>query len=87
MAKLVLSSNEFTVETLLSHLVKKYGSKTNNVPFSKADIHDWATKGKAPKHYGGQYIKIQKIGPLKVLEFSTEPFIDNKQTTLKIEKA
>lgn len=87
MAKLILEKGEHTVDTLLAFLIKMYKSKTNGLPFSKADIHDWTNKGKVPKHYGGQYIRSQKLGPLKVLELSLVPFIDNTQTFIKIEKA
>jgi hypothetical protein len=86
MAKLVLSKNEFTVDSLLQKVKSLYVNKSNGVPFSKADIHDWANKGRIPKAYGGQFLKIQKIGPLKVLELSIEPFNNNSETSLKIEK-
>jgi len=86
MAKLVLSKNEHTVETLLQHVKKQHNQKMNGSPFSKSDIHDWANKGRIPKAYGGQFLKIQKIGPLKVLELSVTPFINNDETVLKIEK-
>lgn len=86
MAKLVLSKNEHTVETLLQHVKKENTQKMNGSPFSKSDIHDWANKGRIPKAYGGQFLKIQKIGPLKVLELSIIPFINNDETVLKIEK-
>ena len=86
MAKLVLSSVEFTVESLLQEMVKSYNSKRNGVPFSKSDIHDWATKGRIPKAYGGHFLRVQKIGPLKVLELSITPFPSNEETSLKVEK-
>mgnify|MGYP003409625287 FL=1 len=74
MPKLVLQKNEYTVKGLLQYLQKTYRTKTNGVPFSIADIHDWAMKKKMPKNYGGQYICVHKIGPLKVLELQQEPF-------------
>ena len=58
----------------------------NGSPFSKSDIHDWANKGRIPKAYGGQFLRVQKIGPLKVLELSMLPFFINDQVELKIEK-
>lgn len=86
MAKLVLSKNEHTVESLLQSVKKKYNQKMNGSPFSKSDIHDWANKGRIPKAYDGQFLRVQKIGPLKVLELSITPFVDNETTVLKIEK-
>lgn len=86
MAKLVLSKNEYTVESLLQHVKKENKQKMNGSPFSKSDIHDWANKGRIPKAYGGQFLRVQKIGPLKVLELSMLPFFINDQVELKIEK-
>lgn len=86
MAKLVLNKDEYTVETLLQKMRAFYATKSNGTPFSKSDIHDWANKGRIPKTYGGQFLGVQKIGPLKVLELSITPFINNDETTLKIEK-
>lgn len=76
MAELLLHSNEFTVETLVDRMKKAYGQKNNGACFSKADIHDWANKQRIPKQYGGEYIKISKLGPLKILSLSKEPFKD-----------
>ena len=42
MAKLVLSKNEHTVESLLQSVKKENNQKMNGSPFSKSDIHDWA---------------------------------------------
>lgn len=86
MAKLVLSKNEHTVESLLQSVKKQNTQKMNGSPFSKSDIHDWANKGRIPKAYGGQFLRVQKIGPLKVLELSITPFENNEATVLKIEK-
>lgn len=86
MAKLVLSKNEYTVESLLQRVKKENKQKTNGSLFSKSDIHDWANKGRIPKAYGGQFLRIQKIGPLKVLELSIASFANNDETALKIEK-
>lgn len=74
MAKLLLKENEYTVETLLHKIRGEHGVKNNQSVFSKADIHDWANKQRIPKQYGGEYIKISKLGPLKILTLSKEPF-------------
>lgn len=76
MAKLMLKENEFTVETLLAKIKDGHKIKVNGSGFSKADIHDWANKQRIPKQYGGEYIKISKLGPLKILTLSAEPFND-----------
>ena len=83
MAKLVLQENEFTVETLVKRMQKKYGQKNNGALFTKADIHDWANKQKLPKQYGGEYIRVSKLGPLKILTLSLEPFKDYSLTYIK----
>jgi hypothetical protein len=83
MAKLLLKSNEFTVETLVEHIKKQYGQKNNGTSFSKADIHDWANKQRIPKQYGGQYIRISKLGPLKLLTLSDVAYAD--YSPLKVE--
>lgn len=85
MPKLILSKNEYTVQGFLQHLQVNYNSKTNGVPFSTADVHDWAMKKKVPKNYGGQYIRVHKVGPLKVLELSKVPFESSDTQLLKIE--
>lgn len=74
MAKLTLNSNEYTVETLLDKIRAQHNLKKNESTFSSADIHDWANKRRIPKQYGGEYIKISKLGPLKILTLSEEPF-------------
>jgi hypothetical protein len=74
MAKLILQSHEFTVEDLVSRMKKMFGTKNNGAMFSKADIHDWANKQRIPKQYGGEYLKVSKLGPLKILTLSTESF-------------
>lgn len=76
MARLILDCNDYTVKTLLTKIEKQYGNKRNGALFSNADIHDWANKKKMPQQYGGQYIKISKIGPLKVLTLSDKAFDD-----------
>jgi hypothetical protein len=76
MARLILDTNDYTVKTLLVKIEQQYGKKKNGALFSNADIHDWANKKRIPKQYGGQYIKISKIGPLKVLTLSDKPFDD-----------
>lgn len=83
MAKLVLDENEYTVEGLLRRMKLIYHSKSNGVPFSQSDIHDWATKRRIPKLYGGQFIATEKVGPLKVLRLSDTPF--ENQTVQKID--
>ena len=83
MAQLLLKSNEFTVETLVEHVKKQHGQKNNGTSFSKADIHDWANKQRIPKQYGGQYIRISKLGPLKLLTLSDVAYTD--YSPLKIE--
>jgi hypothetical protein len=83
MAKLLLKSNEFTVETLVEHIKKQYSQKNNGTSFSKADIHDWANKQRIPKQYGGQYIRISKLGPLKLLTLSDVAYTD--YSSLKVE--
>ena len=85
MAKLVLQENEFTVETLVKRMQKKYGQKNNGALFTKADIHDWANKQKLPKQYGGEYIRVSKLGPLKVLTLSLESFKNYSVQQIKIE--
>lgn len=72
----MLKENEFTVETLLAKIKDEHKIKANGSGFSKADIHDWANKQRIPTLYGGEYIKISKLGPLKILALSTEPFSD-----------
>lgn len=84
MAKLVLDKNDYTVKTLLAKVEKQYKKKKNGALFSNADIHDWANKKRIPQQYGGQYIKISKIGPLKVLTLSDEPFKDYTITQIPI---
>lgn len=86
MAKLLLEKNEFTVETLLENMVGKYGAKTNGVPFSKSDIHDWGTKGRIPRFYGGDFVRVEKVGPLKVLVLSQEPHESNEEAEIEIKQ-
>lgn len=85
MARLLLNTNEFTVETLVKDMQKTYGQKNNGASFSKADIHDWANKQRIPKQYGGMYIRISKLGPLKILTLSKEPFVDYSIQKVTIE--
>lgn len=85
MAKLLLKKNEFTVESLLEFMNNRYKTKTNGNCFSKADIHDWANKQRIPKQYGGEYIRVLKLGPLKILELSQTPFDDYKIRKLEIQ--
>lgn len=85
MAKLVLKKGEeFTVETLLQQMEKKFKQKTNGVAFSSADIHDWANKRRIPQQYGGQYIRVAKLGPLKILILSKDPFADYNKLKVEI---
>lgn len=85
MAKLELKSNEFTVETLLEKIQKEHKIKGNGSNFSKADIHDWANKQRIPKQYGGEYVRVAKLGPLKILILSDVPHEDYKVEEVKIE--
>lgn len=86
MAKLILKKDtEFTVETLVERMEKNYGQKANGVAFSSADIHDWANKRRIPQQYGGEYIKISKLGPLKILTLSKKPFEDYTKSKVQIE--
>jgi hypothetical protein len=84
MAKLILSTSEFTVETLVSKMRKTFGNKKNGAIFSNADIHDWANKQRIPKQYGGQYMKVSKLGPLKILTLSQQPFADYTPIKLQV---
>ena len=83
MAKLVLNQGEFTVETLVEKMKKQFKTKNNGALFSKADIHDWANKQRIPKQYGGEYIRVSKLGPLKILTLQQDPFVD--YSPLKVE--
>ena len=85
MAKLLLNQNEFTVETMVKRMKKVFSQKNNGTSFSKADIHDWANKQRIPKQYGGEYIRISKLGPLKILTLSKEPFADYSIQSVKIQ--
>lgn len=85
MAKLILKSNEFTVTLLLEYIQQQFKQKLNGSPFSVADIHDWANKGRVPKQYGGQYITFSKLGPLKVLKLSE--FEDESSKEIEILKS
>lgn len=84
MAKLILQDNEFTVEALVSRMKKNFGTKNNGAMFSKADIHDWANKQRIPKQYGGEYLKVSKLGPLKILSLSIEPFESFTQQKVEV---
>lgn len=84
MAKLLLKSNEFTVETLVEHIKKQFSQKNNGTSFSKADVHDWANKQRIPKQYGGQYVRISKLGPLKILTLSPTPYDDYSTSKIQI---
>lgn len=86
MAKLLLFKNEFTVETLVEEMIKKFKTKENGSLFTKADVHDWANKQRIPKIYGGDYIKVLKAGPLKILQLSKNPHNNYKVEKVKIEK-
>ena len=74
MAKLLLENNEYTVESLVEKMSEDHGSKSGGQIFSAGDIHDWATKKRIPKRYGGQYISSGKVGPLKIIKLSDTPF-------------
>lgn len=86
MAKLLLQSNEFTVETLLLKIQKEHKAKGNGSNFSKADIHDWANKQRIPKQYGGEYVRVAKLGPLKILMLSESQHKDYKVQEVEIAK-
>lgn len=85
MARLFLEKNEYTVESLLEAITEKYGGKGNGSPFSNADIHDWANKRRIPKQYGGQYVRIKKAGPLKILELSETAFENFEVEKVEVE--
>lgn len=85
MAKLLLNKNEFTVETLVKRMKDTFKQKNNGASFSKADIHDWANKQRIPKQYGGEYIRVSKLGPLKILTLSIQPFLDYSTQTVQID--
>lgn len=86
MAKLLLKKNEFTVESLLEKISGEFKMKNNGSSFSKADIHDWANKKRIPKQYGGEFVRVKKIGPLKVLELSETAFDSFEVQKIKIEQ-
>jgi len=86
MAKLTLENNEYTVESLVKRMKDMFKQKNNGACFSKADIHDWANKQRLPKQYGGEYIRVSKLGPLKILTLSIEPFTDYTPQTVKVIK-
>lgn len=79
MAQLILNKDEYTVESLVEKMSQDHGAKSGGQIFSAGDIHDWATKKRIPKRYGGQYIASGKIGPLKIIKLSTEPFAKEQE--------
>lgn len=85
MAKLILQQQEFTVEALVNRMKELFGTKNNGAMFSKADIHDWANKQRIPKQYGGEYLKVSKLGPLKILTLSTEIFESFTQQKVEVQ--
>lgn len=58
---------EFTEDSLLETLKSRFGTKKNGKDFVKNDIVQYIIRGKIPKEYGNNKLKIGKQFGIKLL--------------------
>lgn len=62
-----LEKNEFSTESLIKFLEKKYGKKITNTPFDKNDIAQYLERGMIPYRYGGYKITSKKQDGIRII--------------------
>lgn len=74
-----LEKNEFTTDSLLKWLEKKYETKVSGKAFSKNDIGQYLKRDMMPYRYGGEKLTSKKVNGIRVITKGEE----NKQSKKK----
>lgn len=67
-----LEKNEYTTNSLISFLTKKFGTKFTGQEFNHSDIAQYCIRGFIPYKYGGQKITVKHEDGLKIIVLSEE---------------
>jgi hypothetical protein len=62
-----LEKNEYTTDSLIAYLEKKYGKKITDEPFNKNDVSQYLQRGMIPYRYGGQKISSKKQDGVRII--------------------
>lgn len=63
-----LAKNEYTTQTLLDLLKKKYKKKITGEEFNHSDIAQYCLRGNIPYRYGGQKLKVSRDKGVKIIQ-------------------
>lgn len=62
-----LEKNEYTTQSFLEFLEKKFGKKMTGAPFDKNDIFHYIRRGYTPYRYGGLKLKAKKQNGVRII--------------------
>ena len=62
-----LEKNEYTTESLIKKLTKKYSTKLSGAPFDNNDIMQYIMRGNIPHRYGGNKITARKEHGVRII--------------------
>lgn len=65
-----LDTNEFTTNSLIIYLTKKFGKKISGYDFNHSDIAQYCMRGYLPFRYGGDKITIKHDSGIKIISLS-----------------
>lgn len=64
-----LEKNEFTTDSLIEFLTKKYGKKITGEPFNNNDISQYLQRKMIPYRYGGHKLSVKKTAGIRIITF------------------
>ena len=62
-----LGKNEYTIQSLLEYLQKKYKEKITGKEFNHSDVAQYCLRGNLPYRYGGNKLLIKKESGIKII--------------------
>lgn len=62
-----LEANEYTTESFISMLTKKYGKKVSGKDFNGSDIAQYLMRGMTPYRYGALSIDSKRVGGMRII--------------------
>lgn len=65
-----LAPNEYTTNSLIAYLTKKFGKKISGQSFNHSDIAQYGMRGYLPFRYGGDKITISHSSGIKIITLS-----------------
>lgn len=63
-----LKDGEYTTNSLIAFLTKKFGQKTTKKDFNHSDIAQYCLKGYLPYKYGGNKLTVTYPGGIKIIK-------------------